>query len=288
MIPLADAIARRLGTPVVSLRPVAGGDINEAFVARLGDHRLAFVKTHARADPRMFPCEARGLAWLAEAGALRVPAVLAVTDATEDGPRFLVLEHLAGGPRRPDFDRHLGHGLAQLHRSGAPGFGWTEPNFVGSLPQDNPSADSWVTFYASRRLEPLVRRAIDRGLAPAAWPRQLARLVSRLPDVAGPPEPPARLHGDLWNGNVMADENGLPAVVDPAVYGGHREIDLAMMRLFGGLARGLLEAYEEVWPLAPGHEARVALYQLYPLLVHVNLFGGHYVEAAGRAMQAYL
>jgi fructosamine-3-kinase len=288
MTTLADALARTLATPIAEIRRVAGGDINDAYIARLADGRRVFVKSHSRADPRMFPCEARGLAWLDEAGALRVPAVIGVTGADENGPRLLVLEHIGSGRRRADFDERLGHGLARLHRSGAARFGWIESNFIGSLPQDNEPCDTWAAFYATRRLEPFVRQAVDRGIAPATWTTRLAKLVSRLADVAGPAEPPARLHGDLWSGNLMTSDDGLPVVVDPAVYGGHREMDLAMLRLFGSPGPRFLDAYDEAWPLAPGHEERVLLWQLYPLLVHVNLFGGSYVEAADRALRTYL
>src|SRR5204862_1227715 len=140
--------------------------------------------------------------------------------------------------------------------------------------QSNAPAATWSDFYQRRRLEPQVRRAAEAGLVGPALRRAFDRLFTRLPELVGPAEPPARLHGDLWGGNAMADEQGAPVIFDPAVYGGHREVDLAMMRLFGGFGRRVFDAYAEVYPLAPGHEERVALYQLYPLLVHVNLFGG--------------
>jgi fructosamine-3-kinase len=133
-----------------------------------------------------------------------------------------------------------------------------------------------------------VRAAIDSGHAPARWSRDFDRLFVRMPELTGPPESPARLHGDLWGGNVLADEQGAPCLIDPAVYGGHREVDLAMLRLFGGADPRCFAAYDETWPLAPGHEDRVRLYQLYPLLVHVNLFGGSYVQSVESALHAYL
>ena len=285
---LADALARVLGTPVTHLRSVSGGDINDTFVARLGDGRDVFVKTNGGADTRMFPCEASGLAWLAEAGAVRVPIVLAVADDAPDAARFLVLEHIAAASRASDFDARLGRGLALLHRAGRDAFGFVESNFIATVEQDNRRCDTWAEFYATRRLEPLVRAAVDRSRGPAAWTRQFAALASRLPALAGPAEPPARLHGDLWSGNVIADERGHPVLVDPAVYGGHREMDLAMLQLFGSPGPAFFAAYDEVWPLEPGHQSRVALCQLYPLLVHVHLFGGHYVSAADAALRTYL
>jgi fructosamine-3-kinase len=225
----------------------------------------------------MFAAEARGLGWLAEAGALRVPAVIAAGDG------FLALELIVAAPPARDFDERLGRGLEALHRYGAPRFGLDHDNFIGRLPQDNtPAGDAgWAEFYRARRLEPQLRHAVDAGLASSRLRRGFERLFRSLADDAvallGPPEPPARLHGDLWGGNLLCDEAGAPCLCDPAVYGGHREIDLAMMRLFGGFAARTFAAYDEAWPLADGHAARVALYQLYPLMVHVNLFGGSYV-----------
>jgi fructosamine-3-kinase len=138
------------------------------------------------------------------------------------------------------------------------------------------------------RLEPQVRLASEEGRVDAGLRRDFERLYARLPGLVGPPEPAARLHGDLWGGNLHRDGDGLPALVDPAVYGGHRELDLAMMRLFGGFSERCFAAYHEAWPLAPGHEARVGLCQLYPLLVHVNLFGGSYTSSVKRTLARYV
>jgi fructosamine-3-kinase len=290
--PLRDALARALGARVTAMQPLAGGDINEAHAARLDDGREVFVKTRQDADPRLFPCEARGLAWLAEAGALPVPRVLAVSASDAPGPHFLVLEMLRPGPRRRDYDELLGRGLAALHAAGAPCFGLDHANFIGSLEQDNtPPATStctWSDFYAERRLLPQVRRAVDSGRAPGDWARDFDRLVDKLPALVGPAEPPARLHGDLWGGNLHAGAGGSPVLIDPAVYGGHREVDLAMLALFGGVSTRMLDAYDEAHALAPGFGGRVPLYQLYPLLVHVNLFGSGYGSQVERALRRYL
>ncbi|WP_428262836.1 fructosamine kinase family protein [Haliangium sp.] len=283
---LRAALAEALGAPV-SARRLSGGDINDAYAVTLDDGRELFVKTHAAADPRMFPCEARGLAWLAEAEAVRVPAVLAVR-GDDAGACFLALELLTPGPRRRDFDVELGRGLAALHRTGAPGFGFDEPNFIATLPQDNRPCSTWSQFYAERRLLPQVRRAVDAGRAPKQWIARFDQLCAKLDQLTGPTEPPARLHGDLWGGNLHAAPDGAPVLIDPAVYAGHREIDLAMLALFGGVSDRMYDAYHEVWPLAPGWPERVALYQLYPLLVHVNLFGGGYAAQVERAARGYL
>jgi fructosamine-3-kinase len=277
---VAQAVAAALGASVRDHRAVGGGSINEAFACELDDGRRVFVKSNRGADPRMFPCEARGLAWLAEADALRVPEVLAVSEA------FLVLEYLE--PRRvAGYEEALGRGLAALHRHGAPRFGHDEDNFLATLEQDNTASDDWPRFYAERRLAPLWRAAIDGGHAPSSWAAAFDRLAARMGELAGPAEPPARLHGDLWSGNLHADEHGAPVLIDPAVYGGHREIDLAMLQLFGGPGPRFAAAYDEVHPRAPGHADRVSLYQLYPLLAHVALFGGSYVGSVAAALRRY-
>lgn len=282
---LRQAVAAALGSAVTHARAVGGGCINDAFACDLADGRRVFVKGNADADPRMFPAEAKGLRWLAEANALRVPRVMAVSTATDPVP-FLVLEYLEPA-RNADYDVALGHGLAALHRHGAKSFGLDHDNFLATLAQDNTAASDWPTFYSERRLEPQVRLAIDAGVAPRAWATSFSRLVARMGELAGPPEPPARLHGDLWSGNLFADDHGAPVLIDPAVYGGHREIDLAMLQLFGSPGPRFFAAYDEVYPRAPGHEQRVALYQLYPLLAHVNLFGQSYVAQVDAALRRY-
>jgi fructosamine-3-kinase len=273
------AVAAALGAEVQRSRSISGGSINEAFACDLAGGRRVFVKSN-REHGEMFGCEARGLAWLAEAGALRVPEVLAV------GHGFLVLEHLEGS-RGAGYEEALGRGLAELHRFGAQVFGHHEDNFLATLEQDNTPADDWPSFYLHRRLEPMVRAAIDAGHAPRSWSAAFAQLYARMDQLAGPAEPPARLHGDLWSGNLHVDPGGAPVLIDPAVYGGHREIDLAMLQLFGGPGPRCLAAYHEVYPLAPGQAERVPLYQLYPLLAHVNLFGGSYVGSVESALRRY-
>lgn len=276
-----EAVAHALGAPVAGASPLGGGDINEAWDVALADGRRVFVKTNADAPRDMFEAEADGLAFL-RAGPLRVPEVLAV------GPDFLALELLRPGPRQRDFDEVLGRGLAALHRCSPGVFGLHRDNYIGRLPQANAPTPDWASFYWERRLEPQLARASARGLVDAALRARFDRLRARLPELVGPAEPPARLHGDLWAGNLHADERGAPCLIDPAVYGGHREVDLAMMRLFGGFSERVFDAYAEAAPLAPGSAERVPLYQLYPLLVHVNLFGGGYLGAVRAALSHWV
>ena len=282
---LRQALAEDLGAELVSVSRISGGDINEAFRVELAKGRAVFIKSHSDPQPQMFQREAKGLTWLGSAKALRVPKVI---NFRTEGISYLALEFLESAPRAKDHDQRLGRGLAELHRSGAPSFGFQEDNYIGSLPQDNTEAENWAEFYVSRRLEPLLMAARDAGHLGRSDRVAFDALFSKMPDLVGPIEKPARLHGDLWGGNAMVDDEGQPVLIDPAVYGGHREIDLAMMRLFGGFSEGVFGAYAEVWPLAPGYQERVALYQLYPLLVHVNLFGSSYVSQLERALSVYV
>jgi len=301
---LADALSAALGRPVARLDAVPGGDLNDAYAATLADGARVFVKTSA--DPAAagsFAAEADGLRWLAEAGALPVPEVLAVADPAPGlavppsrvvlpppaaAPRFLALRWIDAGPPTPQADEALGRGLARLHAAGVPAFGGPQPSLrIGPLTLPNNSAPDWPAFYAARRLEPLARLAHDRGALPPEAPRLLDRVVDRLPELAGPPERPARVHGDLWSGNVLTDARGRPWLIDPAAHGGHRELDLAMLRLFGGPSERCFDAYAEVAPLAPGAPERVPLWQLAPLLLHAALFGASWGARATAILRRY-
>lgn len=284
MIPeLRDAVGRQLGTQVLGATRLGGGDINDAFEVSLEDRTRIFVKTHPDPPGGMFGAEARGLRWLEETKAIRIPRVIAFSD---ERPAYLALELLTPARPQPDFEEALGHSLAALHAFGSPSFGLDHDNFIGRLPQTNATADDWASFYWTSRIEPQLRLATDRGLIDGETNSRFDSLRRVLPERVGPAEPPSRLHGDLWGGNLHVDEEGRPCLIDPAVYAGHREIDLAMMRLFGGFGERVFAAYEDASPLAPGAGDRVPLYQLYPLMVHVNLFGGSYVDSVRRALSA--
>jgi len=288
---LARALANALGRSVARLTPVAGGDLNDAYAATLADGARVFVKTSA--DPAAagsFAAEAAGLRWLAAPAALAVPGVIAVCDPPADppAPRFLALRWIDAGPPAPEADEALGRGLAALHAAGAPTFGGPADTLrIGPLTLPNQPTPDWPSFYATRRLEPLARVAHDRGTLLPEAPALLDRLISRLPDLAGPPESPARLHGDLWSGNVLTDRDGRPWLIDPAAHGGHREVDLAMLRLFGGPSERCFAAYDAAAPLAPGAPERVALWQLAPLLVHAALFGPSWGARATAVLRHY-
>jgi fructosamine-3-kinase len=267
-------------------RRVGGGDINDAFRVVLADRTDAFVKTRADAAPDEYAAEAAGLEWLAQPGALRTPRVLEVDE------RYLALEWVEPA-RGSGLDaagaQELGRGLALTHAAGAPCFGLDSaaPARFSSLSLPNDPAPDWPTFYAERRLLPLARLARERGALPARAIELVERVCGRLDELCGAAEPPSRLHGDLWSGNVMADATGRPWLIDPSAYGGHREVDLAMLRLFGAPSERVFAAYEEVAPLADGWRERVGLYQLLPLLVHALLFGGSYGASVARIVSRY-
>lgn len=264
---------------------VSGGSINEAHRVTLADGREAFVKSREETIPGEYASEAAGLAWLAEPGYLRTPAVLEVDE------RYLALEWIEPGHLSETGAEELGRGLALTHLAGADCFGVTDGPAAmagfGSLRLSNEPAADWPSFYAERRLLPLARIASERGALSASALAAVERVCERMGELCGPAEPPARLHGDLWSGNVLADEGGRPWLIDPSCYGGHREMDLAMLRLFGSPSEGIFSAYEEAAPLSNGWRERVELCQLAPLLVHAALFGGSYGAAAERAARRY-
>ena len=222
------------------------------------------MKTRAQTIPGEYAAEAAGLSWLAEPGLVRTPAVLELDEA------YLALEWVEPGALSPDGAEELGRALAGTHLAGAEHFGappgarvgGTSSTGFGSLRLPNEPAPDWPSFYAARRLLPLARIARERGALSDSGARAVESVCERIEELCGPPEPPARLHGDLWGGNVMGAADGRAWLIDPSCYGGHREVDLAMLRLFGAPSGRIFDAYEEVAPLADGAGERVELYQL--------------------------
>jgi protein-ribulosamine 3-kinase len=266
--------------------PVGGGSINEAYQVSTKNNRRWFCKFNQAAGfPGLFAKEARGLALLGRLGGLRVPAVIACE--TMGGQQVLVLEWIDQDLKPPptDFWRLFGEQLAQLHRFTQPRPGLEENNYMGALPQDNspvpsgqhaPPNTPWSEFFIQRRLQPQVRLAADHGLLDPAALRHFERLYPALPGIFGEEEPPSLLHGDLWSGNFLCDNSGQPVLIDPAVYYGHRSMDLAMTTLFGGFEPAFYESYGYHYPLPPNYREQWAIANLYPLLIHLNLFGKSY------------
>ena len=280
---IAQRAEALLDAAVVATTPVAGGDICTSTRLRLSDGRSALMKTRPQAPADFFPVEADGLRWLDSAGGVDVPEVLAAE------PDCLILQWVEPGRPTVEAADAFGRALAHTHAAGAPCFG-TESGadgYIGTLPMPNRTAPTWPEFYATRRVLPYLKLARDRGGITRGDADAVEAVVRRIVDLAGPEEPVARLHGDLWSGNVLWGQDGHVWLVDPAAHGGHRETDLAMLALFGcpQLPR-VLDAYQEAAPLADGWPDRVALHQLYPLLVHACLFGAGGAPGSGYGSRA--
>jgi len=278
-----QVLAQELGEPtsVDAVIPVSGGDTHTAWRVEV-EAGVFFLKAYAGPTPSSpFESEVNGLDLLRKHSSFCVPKVI----ATE--PNTLLLEWLdaeSGSVGDPD---RFSSCLAELHRTTHGYFGLDHSNYIGQLPQLNTTADSWHLFYAAQRLEPQIKQAFDMGLLQGADLRSLEAILSRMEDWF-PIEPPALIHGDLWSGNSLSLRTGEVALFDPAVYYGFREMDLAMMHLFGGFHPRVFQLYHEKFPLETGYEERIPLCQLYPLLVHVNLFGSTYVPAVRRVCKSYL
>lgn len=286
---LRSAVGKALDAEVTSSTRVHGGDVAAAYRMELADGRLVFAKTHPNPPAGFFTTEASGLRWLAAPDVVPVPEVLAVSDGDDGGPTFLVLEWIDAGSPNASTEADLGRSLARLHLAGAPSFGREDRRSTGSRGLPNEPCDTWAEFYATQRLLPLAGLAREGGALPDRAASALERLATgtALGDLDGADEPPARLHGDLWAGNRLVGARGESWLIDPAAHGGHREFDLAMMRLFGGFGSECFAAYEDEHPLATGWRGRVALHQIAPLVVHAIKFGGSYVRAAADAIDRY-
>ncbi|QLQ09389.1 MAG: fructosamine kinase family protein [Nocardioidaceae bacterium] len=276
-----------LGKAVAATAPIAGGDICVATRLRLSDGTSAVIKTLANAPADFFGAEADGLRWLGattSSGGVAVPEVLAVDQDC------LIVAFVEPGKPTVESAEAFGRALAATHQAGAETFGAATNGYIGALPMLNRPCDSWAEFYATRRLLPYLKLAVDRGGIGTADAAALEEVARRLPDLAGEPEPPSRIHGDLWSGNVLWGTESA-WVIDPAAHGGHRETDLAMLALFGlrNLAQ-LLAAYDEAYPLADGWRDRVGLHQLFPLLTHATHKhgGGAYGARAGEVARRLL
>lgn len=288
------AVARRaeelLDSSVVATAPVAGGDIATATRLRLSNGTSALMKTLPHPPEGFFAAEAAGLRWLAEAeadGGVPVPEVLAADDEC-----VIIAWVEQTAKHTPDTAGVFGRQLAQTHRAGWAGtadggFGWERDGYIGRLPMPNRPAPTWPEFYATRRVLPYLKLARDRGSVTDDDATAIEGVLGRLADLV-PDEPAARLHGDLWGGNCLWGASSVH-VADPAAYAGHREVDLAMLGLFGlpHLQR-VITAYDEEWPLADGWEDRLGLHQLFPLLTHAAMFGGGYGVRAGEVARRYL
>jgi fructosamine-3-kinase len=287
---VAQRLERLTGAGVRDLQAAGAAHRWRYYRAALADGRAVFAKVADTGLAGLFAAEAAGLRWLAEAGAVPVPEVAGWDEQT------LVVSWLDPGPPSAVAAERFGRELARLHASGAVAFGAPWPGFIASLsmsygvrpPGSAAAPQSWPEWYAEHRVLPYLRMAVDAGTLGAADAGLVEAAVARAGVLAGPPEPPSRIHGDLWSGNILWSA-GAGWLIDPAAHGGHRETDLAMLALFGAphLDR-ILAAYREQAPLPAGWSQRVPLHQLHPLLVHVCLFGAAYTDPVRTAAHAVL
>lgn len=282
----ADLLTAQLSHAFVvqGFRSVSGGCINAAGRLDTNEGPFFIKWNHADQYPGMFAAEMTGLAALRAANVLHVPAVIGVGRAGEEA--FILMEWVDAGPKKHDFFATFGAALAAMHRQTADAFGFAADNYIGSLIQSNTWHSDWISFMVEERILPQLIMAIDNGYIGTTMRKQCERLFKALPTLL-PESEPSLLHGDLWNGNYLVGPVGEPSLVDPAVYYGHREMELAYTKMFGGFPSVFYDSYTAAWPLAPAMSERVPLYQLYPLLVHVNLFGESYVPAVRHILQPF-
>ncbi|MFD0793752.1 fructosamine kinase family protein [Mucilaginibacter litoreus] len=274
-----------LNDEITSQTPVDGGDINAVYCIETKSAQYLLKLNSAKRFPDMFKYEAEGLEAIMQTATIKVPNVIAQADVNEDS--FLLMEWIEAGVKNAAAIELLGQKLALLHRHQSKHFGFQSNNYIGSLNQSNKQHSSWSNFFIEERLEPLLKLAIENNKLQADDSRKFDVLFLKLSDLFDE-EAPSLIHGDLWSGNYIIDKSGEPWLIDPAVYYGHREMDIAMSALFGGFGNGFYNAYNEAYPLAQGWQKRIDLWNLYPLLVHVNLFGGSYVLQLKQNLAKYI
>lgn len=274
---LSDKLQNNTGLRIFGAESVSGGSINRA--ARIEtDQGLFFLKWNQQAPADMFEREADGLNRLARATTgLVIPAIHSWAPPEEEAPGYLLMDYIQSDNGSTRAFQQLGERLAQLHELTAPQFGLDVDNYIGRLPQSNRKYDSWTQFFIRERIEPRLQQAVNQQGLNRSLLTNWSRLAGRLEDVF-PPAQPSLLHGDLWSGNFLFNQEQEPVLIDPAVYFGHPEMELAFTRMFGGFSSEFYDAYESVHPLPSGFPDRVPIYNFYPLLVHANLFGGGYLQ----------
>lgn len=283
---IEKTLSKKFNLPlsISSVQSVGGGCINHAHKLKTS-HGNFFLKWNNRQSfPKMFEAEAKGLSLLRSTTTLFIPDVILCGEDSENS--FLLLEWVDPGKRQTNFWRDFGEKLALLHQHTSDYFGLDHDNYIGSLPQKNSQHTSWSDFFIHQRLEPQLKLAVDSGKLTKQLIANLSTLHKALPEIL-PVEKPSLIHGDLWNGNFMVAPDGFACLADPAVYYGHREMDIAMTRLFGGYDPEFYRSYDDTFPLQKNTASRVDIHNLYPLLVHVNLFGGGYVQQVGSILSRF-
>jgi len=282
---IISIVEEHLSDTITGSRFVSGGSINIAYELQTAGGKYFLKVNHKALYPGMFAAEAEGLKLLAQTKAVKVPVIVLQGDAGNES--FLLLEWVDAKRGSVQATQNLGAQLAQIHGNTADQFGLDHDNYIGSLPQSNRKHDKWSDFFIQERLQPMVSLAADKRLLEYADAGNFEKLYSKLPGLFDE-EAPALLHGDLWSGNYLTTPADEPYLIDPAVYYGHREVDLAMTALFGGFSNEFYIDYNQAFPLAEGWQQRTDLWNLYPLLVHLNLFGAGYLDRVRDAVKNYL
>jgi protein-ribulosamine 3-kinase len=268
---------------IKQIRLIAAGNVNQGILLELENNKF-FLKVNFEPDGDIFKKEADGLDILRENCPLKIPKVFHF-GRIEDR-NFLLMEWIQQDKMDTAYWEKLGVGLAQLHMSTQQFFGYHSDNYIASLVQSNSLITSWLDFFIECRLEPMIGKAYYEGLVGLDFLRKFQNIYKNLENFF-PKEKPSLLHGDLWSGNIMRGKQGNPVLIDPAVYYGHREMDLAFSKLFGGFDESFYQSYQTVFPLEPGFNERIPIYNLYPLLVHLLLFGKSYFSGIERTVNKF-
>jgi fructosamine-3-kinase len=272
------------GTGTLSFTAVGGGSINDTYCISFSG-ASAFCKINSATKfPHLFREESRGLTLLAQQKKIRTPAVIDCFET--EGFQLLLLEWIQEGERSEQFWKAFGEQLASLHQVTSPKHGLAEDNYMGSVPQQNTRHENWIAFFAQERLSPMIKQCAAKKLLRTHHLTQFEALQKKLPQIFNE-EKPSLLHGDLWSGNFLCNQAAEPVLIDPAVYYGHRSVDLAMTTLFGGFRQPFYEAYHYHFPLPSNYEEQWAACNLYPLLIHLYLFGSGYLSQIERTLKQF-
>lgn len=282
--PIHQQLQEKHNVHIKNYFSVSGGCINACFRVNTANDSYFLKWNDVKRYPGMFETEAKGLRKLAQLSSFTIPEVVFIGEI--EGKSWLLMEFIERGVPSKDYWTQLGEKLANMHQTTNSLFGLDHDNYIGSLPQSNVQTSNWCEFFTAQRITPQLKLAIDSNKLEKSILPKFKKLFALLPNLF-PNEPPALLHGDLWTGNIQPSTNGDPCIFDPAVYFGHREMELSFTQLFGGFDQQFYNAYKTVFPIAPKFQDRIPIYNLYPLLVHVNLFGGGYVNQVLHVIRAF-
>lgn len=281
---LQSFLSQKLQNPVLEIKSVGGGCINQTYKITTADKYFFCKLNSASKFPHLFEKEKNGLELIQKYNVIKTPGI--IDSSIIGNEQILTLEWIEEGNRKDEFWKTFGQQLAALHQISTEEFGLKEDNYMGSVPQINRQEKNWVLFFRANRLEPLVKLCVNKNLLQPKHQEQLEILYQRLPQIFDN-EKPALIHGDLWSGNYMCDKKGMPVLIDPAVYFGHRSVDLAMTTLFGGFHKSFYQAYHHYFPLPENYREQWNACNLYPLLIHLYLFGKSYLSKIEQTLDQF-